>query len=92
MPGTVTVLCYVTDYRMASGKNIYIADASGFMKSRSSNSPLKIFLKGFYSQNSTQKYSLPPFEKENVILATGKFRVVEYINEKNENLSALKVC
>ncbi|CAG8799433.1 5304_t:CDS:2 [Dentiscutata erythropus] len=68
-----------------------VVDASGFMNSRSLNTPMKLFLKGFYPVNATQEFSIPSFEKEDIILATGKFRIVEYINEKNEKLSALKI-
>ncbi|CAG8521781.1 28678_t:CDS:2 [Dentiscutata erythropus] len=68
-----------------------IVDASGFINSRSLNAPMKLFLKSFYLINTTQEFSIPLFEKENIILATGKFRIVEYINEKNEKLSALKI-
>ncbi|CAG8468583.1 2847_t:CDS:2, partial [Scutellospora calospora] len=91
MPGTITVLCYVTEYRSNSSQSFDIVDASAIMNSHSLNSSLKIFLKGFYSRNTTQEFSLPSFGKEDVVLVTGKFRVVEYINEKNETLSAIKI-
>ncbi|CAG8757976.1 10480_t:CDS:2, partial [Cetraspora pellucida] len=54
------------------------------------NLPQKVFLKGFYPQNISQEFSLSAFEKEDVILATGKFRVVECINENDEKIPALK--
>lgn len=41
-------------------------------------------LKGFYPVNATQEFSIPSFEKEDIILATRKFRTIEYMNEKKE--------
>ncbi|CAG8488305.1 11446_t:CDS:2 [Dentiscutata heterogama] len=85
MPATITVLCYVTEYHKNSAQNLSIADTSGIIRSRSLDSSLKIFLKGFYLQNASQKLSLPPFEKEDVLLVTEKFCTIDHIDESNPN-------
>ncbi|CAG8718881.1 9605_t:CDS:2, partial [Dentiscutata heterogama] len=66
-------------------------DASGIIRSRSLDSSLKIFLKGFYPQNTSQELGLPPFEKEDVLLVTGKFRTIEHIDENGNKAPALKI-
>ncbi|CAG8810652.1 16647_t:CDS:1, partial [Gigaspora rosea] len=60
------------------------------IRSRSLNSPLKIFLKGFYPQDTSKELNLPSYDIENVVIVTGKFRSIEYINEKDEKASTLK--
>ncbi|CAG8775147.1 11049_t:CDS:1, partial [Dentiscutata heterogama] len=47
MPATITVLCYITEYHKNSAHNLSIADTLGIIRSRSLDSSLKIFLKGF---------------------------------------------
>ncbi|CAG8683995.1 12228_t:CDS:2, partial [Dentiscutata heterogama] len=65
-------------------------DASGIIRSRSLDSSLKIFLKGFYLQNTSQELNLPTFEKEDVLLVTGKFRIIDHIEDGNK-VPALKM-
>ncbi|CAG8560920.1 3251_t:CDS:2, partial [Cetraspora pellucida] len=74
-----------------TAKTLQIVDASALVNSRSLNISQKIFLKGFYPQDTSQEFGLTMFEKDNVILVTGKFRIVEYVNENNEKLLALKI-
>ncbi|CAG8491899.1 19675_t:CDS:2 [Gigaspora margarita] len=64
--------------------------ALGIMNSRSLNSPQRILLKGFYNHNSPKEFNLPRFEKENVVLAMGKFRIVDYTSEER-NISIPKI-
>ncbi|CAG8594434.1 592_t:CDS:2, partial [Racocetra persica] len=45
----------------------------------------------FYPQNVPPEFNLTTFDVEDIILVTGKFHVIEYVNEKNEKLPALKV-
>ncbi|CAG8695214.1 3644_t:CDS:2 [Ambispora leptoticha] len=91
MPGNVTVLCYITEHRKSSANSMFISDSSGVIRSRSLDSPLKIFLKGFYPQGTSEELSLPSFDVEDVVIATGKFRIVEYVNETNEKVPTLKM-
>ncbi|CAG8666395.1 11379_t:CDS:1, partial [Scutellospora calospora] len=90
MSGTITVLYYVTDYQTNNAKILQIVDASGLINSRSLNIPQKVFLKAFYLQDASCEFGLITFEKDDVILATGKFCVIEYVNEDDEKLPALK--
>ncbi|CAG8686788.1 13960_t:CDS:2, partial [Cetraspora pellucida] len=78
-------------FKLNAAKAFHVVDASGIMNSRSLNLPQKVFLKGFYPQNIFQEFSLSAFEKEDVILATSKFRIIECINENDEKIPALKI-
>ncbi|CAG8570677.1 5905_t:CDS:2, partial [Gigaspora rosea] len=86
MPGSITVLCYINDYRCNVVKSFQIVEALGIMNSRSLNSPQRILLKGFYNHNSPEEFNLPKFEEGNVVLATGKFRIIEYASEEGNIL------
>ncbi|CAG8728057.1 6614_t:CDS:1, partial [Cetraspora pellucida] len=65
-------------------------NATGIIHFWSLDSVLKIFLKGFYSQNVSQELSLLPFEKKDVILVTGKFRIIDHIDESSSKVPTLK--
>ncbi|RIB07253.1 hypothetical protein C2G38_2214998 [Gigaspora rosea] len=60
MPGTITVLCYITEHQ-------------------------------FYPQDTSKELNLPSYDIEDVVIVTGKFRTVEYINEKDEKAPTLKM-
>ncbi|CAG8771599.1 9165_t:CDS:2 [Dentiscutata erythropus] len=92
MPASVTVLCYVTNYRKSfANKDLTIVEASGIVRSRSMNSPLNVILIRFYPNNVIQELSLPEFENEDVILATGNFRIIENVDKDNKKYPILKV-
>ncbi|CAG8806219.1 17509_t:CDS:2, partial [Gigaspora rosea] len=91
MPGTITVLCYITEHHKNSANSLFITDSSGVIRSQSLDSPLKIFLKGFYPQNTSKELNLPSYDIEDVVIVMGKFRTVEYINEKDEKATTLKI-
>ncbi|CAG8545935.1 19643_t:CDS:2 [Gigaspora rosea] len=57
---------------------------SGIVRSRSLNSPLNVTLIGFYPHDMDQELGLSDFKNEDVVLATGNFRIIEDMN-KNGN-------
>ena len=92
MPASVTVLCYISNYRKSfTNKDLTIVEASGIVRSRSLNSPLNVILIGFYPNNAIQELSLPEFENGDVVLATGNFRIIENIDNDNKKYPILKV-
>ncbi|RIB20480.1 hypothetical protein C2G38_2179161 [Gigaspora rosea] len=91
MPVTITVLCYITEHRKNSANSLFITDSSGVIRSRSLDSLLKIFLKGFYLQDTSKELNFPSYDIEDVVIVMGKFRTVEYINEKDEKAPTLKI-
>ncbi|CAG8727404.1 1754_t:CDS:1, partial [Dentiscutata heterogama] len=66
-----------------------IIEASGIIRSQSLNSPLNVILIGFYPNNAIQELSLPEFANEDVVLATGNFRIIENI-DNNKKYPILK--
>ncbi|CAG8819107.1 23221_t:CDS:1, partial [Gigaspora rosea] len=52
---------------------------------------VKNLLKEFYPQDTSKELNLPSYDIEDVVIVTGKFRTVEYINEKDEKAPTLKM-
>ncbi|CAG8438641.1 11265_t:CDS:2 [Dentiscutata heterogama] len=92
MPATVTVLCYITNHRKSfASKNLSIVEASGVIRSRSLNTSLNITLIGFYHDDTIQELSLPEFKEEDVVLATGNFRIVEGVDNEGNKYPILRI-
>ncbi|CAG8806353.1 1055_t:CDS:1, partial [Racocetra persica] len=53
-----------------------IVDVSEIINSQSLDSPQKVFLKRFYSQDLSEEFNLITFEKRDIILVTSKFQIV----------------
>ncbi|CAG8442404.1 9608_t:CDS:2, partial [Scutellospora calospora] len=89
---SITVLCYIINYnkKTYNTKNLSIIEASGIVRSRSLNSSLNVTLVGFYPHDLDQELSLSEFENEDVVLATGNFRIIEDINKNGKKYPVLK--
>ncbi|CAG8592218.1 15017_t:CDS:2, partial [Cetraspora pellucida] len=78
MASTITILCYVTDYKISAKRTFQIVNASGILNSRSLNLPQKVFLKAFYLQNMPEEFNLATFDTEDIILITDPSNIPKF--------------
>ncbi|CAG8800298.1 492_t:CDS:1, partial [Cetraspora pellucida] len=73
-----------------TNKTLNVVKAARVMRPKNNASALNLLLIGFYSQDKTQKSTLASFSTEDVILVTGKFRIIENADETRKKYPVMK--
>ncbi|CAG8674031.1 9061_t:CDS:2, partial [Cetraspora pellucida] len=74
-----------------TNKTLNVVKAAAVMRPRGKDSALNLLLVRFYPQNKPQKSILASFAIDDVLLVTGKFRIIENVDEGGKKYPVLKV-
>ncbi|CAG8812078.1 9323_t:CDS:2 [Gigaspora margarita] len=89
MPSIITTICYITDHQEnAINNDLSIVKAAGITRLRNNDVNLNVLLVAFYSNNQQNMVS---FSTEDVLLITGKFRLIEETDDEGNMYPILKI-